>query len=265
MLHLTTLGSLQLDPAGGQQGGAAVRPRPLALLTVVASARETGIARDKLLTYFWPESDTEHARNCLKQTLFALRRDIHEGIFVTRSTGALRLNPAAITTDVLRFEDARARGAYASAVTLYRGPFLDGFHLAGLTEFEHWMEDERSRLAGAYRDSLEALARMAYEAAEWQAAVQRWRQLVALEPLNSRFALRYMRALVATGSRTEALEFARGYDDLVHAEFGVLPDATVTGYVDWLRRHPEATLRRWHQARPYLHNRRATDRREGEG
>src|SRR5689334_22604509 len=113
MLQLRTFGGLEVDRTDRPLSGAAVRPRPLALLALVASAREGGVSRDGLLAYFWPESDTEHARNCLKQTLFALRRDLHDHLFVTRN-GSLRLNPAVITTDGLQFDAARARGAHAN-------------------------------------------------------------------------------------------------------------------------------------------------------
>jgi serine/threonine-protein kinase len=251
MLRLKTLGGLEVEGTDRQLGGAAGRPRPLALLALIASGRERGASRDRLLAYFWPESDTEHARNCLKQTIFALRQDLHDDILVVR-IGSLRLNPAVITTDLVQFEAARARGAHATAVSLYRGPFLDGFHLPGLLEFDRWMEGERLRLAQGYRDSLEALARAAYEAGDWRAAVDWWRRLTTVEPLDSRVALRLMRALVATGARTEALEFARAYYDLVRDELGALPDVAVTGYVDWLRHHPEARLRRWSHPRRLL-------------
>jgi len=249
MLRLRTLGSLEVEGIDRLLSGAGSRPRPLALLALLASGREQGVNRDGLLAYFWPESDTEHARNCLKQTIFALRRDLHDDLFVARS-GLVRLNPAIITTDALQFEAARARGAHADAVALYRGPFLDGFHIPDLLELERWMEGERRRLAQRYQTSLEALANAAYEAGDWRAAVEWWRRLTALDPLSSRVALRLMRALVATGARTEAMEYARVYHDLVRSELGTLPDAAVTAYADWLRHHPEARLRRWSHTRP---------------
>lgn len=243
MLRLRMLGCLDVEQTDPPLSGAAAWPRPLALLALVASAHETGVSRDRLLAYFWPESDVEHARNCLKQTLFVLRRDLHDDLFVAR-TGSLRLNPAVITTDVLEFERARARGAHSTAVALYQGPFLEGFHIPYLREFEQWMEGERLRLTRGYRCSLEALARAAYEADDRRAAVGWWRRVAALEPLDSGAALRFMRALVAAGSRTEALEYARAYCDLVRSELNAPPDAAVTAYVDWLRQHPEAGLRR---------------------
>ena len=252
MIRLRTLGQLAVERTGGPLTRAAARPRPLALLAVIALAGERGIHRDRLLAYFWPESDAEHARNCLKQTLFAVRRDLHADLFVARM-GALRLNPAAITTDVLEFEAARKRGGHASAVALYEGPFLDGFHLPGLLDFEHWIEDERARLARCYRASLETLASAAYEAGDCNAAVEWWRRLTTVDPLSSKAALGLMRALVGTGARTEALEYARDYEHLVHTEFDTAPDAAVTAYTQWLYEHPEGSLRRWSRTKPLLH------------
>jgi DNA-binding SARP family transcriptional activator len=249
MLRLRTLGCFTVEQRDGQLCGAAARPRPLALLALVGAKRERGLSRDELLAFFWPESDTGHARNCLKQTLFGLRRDLHQDPFAA-GRGLLRLNPAIITTDGLEFEAARARGAHAAAVALYQGPFLDGFHIPDLLDFEHWVEDERTRLAQRYRASVEALATAAYEAGDCATAVEWWRELTTLDPLSSRVALGFMRALIAIGDRTEALEHARAYEVLVYRELGALPDAAVTAYVQWLRQHPEASLRRWSRTRP---------------
>ena len=52
----------------------------------------------------------------------------------------LSLNPVALTSDVREFDLARASGNLERAVQLYAGPFLDGFHLRGLPEFERWVE-----------------------------------------------------------------------------------------------------------------------------
>jgi serine/threonine-protein kinase len=249
MYWLRSLGGLEVERDARSLDGAAARPRPLALLALIASGRERGMSREQLLAYLWPERDTEHARNCLKQTVFGLRRDVHDELFVVR-LGFLRLNPAVITTDVLQFEAAWARGAHHAAVALYRGPFLEGFHLSNVQEFDQWLEMERFRLALSYCGCLEALGTAAYEAGDCSAAVEWWRKLTTLDPLSSRFALGLMRSLVGLGDRSEALMHARVYERLVRLELATPPDAAVTTYADWLRQHPEATLRRWSRSRP---------------
>jgi len=52
------------------------------------------------------------------------------------------------------------------------------------------------------------------------------------------------------GDRSEALMHARVYERLVRLELATPPDAAVTTYADWLRQHPETTLRRWSPNKP---------------
>ena len=118
------------------RGGCHRRKRSC-LLALVGLGTEQGVSRDRVLALLWPESDTDRARNNLKQTLFQLRQDLHEEVFA-RGAGALRLEPSAISVDACDFQAALDRDNPTTAVTLYRGPFLDGFYLPGLAEFERW-------------------------------------------------------------------------------------------------------------------------------
>src|SRR4051812_20760854 len=108
MLRLQTLGCLALERDGVLLDGSAPRRRLLALLALVAGHGAHGLTRDKLLAYLWPESDTAHARNSLKQALFCLRQFL--GLGALGSSGdVIRLDPTAIQVDVWEFEAALDR------------------------------------------------------------------------------------------------------------------------------------------------------------
>jgi DNA-binding SARP family transcriptional activator len=108
--------------------GSATRRRRLALLALLAVARDRGLNRDKVQAYLWPESDVERARHGLNQLVYFQRRHLDsDELFLGKKT--LRLNRAMITTDVWDFEDALDAGAHEVAVRLYAGAFLDGFFL----------------------------------------------------------------------------------------------------------------------------------------
>src|SRR5437016_5866072 len=186
--------------------GAAVRRNTLALLALLAAADKNGASRDKLIAFLWPESDTEHGRNLLRQACFALRRDLHQPELILGAT-ELRLNPEAVSSDVHAFADALERGDLAGAVALYGGPFLDGFYLRGSDEFERWAETERGRLAKQVCAVLEALATQALAGADHRAAEQWWHRLAALDPLSSHAALGLMTALAG---HTVGREAGRG-------------------------------------------------------
>jgi serine/threonine-protein kinase len=123
-----------------------------------------------------------------------------------------------VEADLWLFEAAIAIGQEASAVGLYRGPFLDGFYVSGLDEFEHWVESERQRLAAEHGKALKILAVRAERAGDWSSAVAWWRRLTECEPCSTTAALGLMHALESAGDPTGAVEYARRHAARVRAE-----------------------------------------------
>src|SRR5207253_6682245 len=126
--RLRTFGGLSLTGESGPVTGAATQRRKLALLAVLATAGERRVSHDRLLALFWSESDAEHARHALTQSLSALRRELgSDDLFL--GSADLSLNPALIDSDVADLETALARTELERDIALYVGPFLDGVHL----------------------------------------------------------------------------------------------------------------------------------------
>lgn len=234
MLSLRLLGGLSLCDDRSPLTGPATQRHRLALLALLASSRCRPQSRDKLVAWLWSERDVEHARNLLNQCVHALRRAIGEsGIISVQDE--LRLDPAAVLCDVVAFEDAVAAGELERAIGLYTGPFLDGFHLPGASEFEHWADGERERLRQSYARNLESLGEAAEERGEWSRAVERWRGLASEEPYNARVTLRLMRALSRAGDRAGALQQARLHTLVLQQDFEAGPDPDVVALADRLR------------------------------
>src|SRR5215218_4973410 len=139
---------------------AASQPKRLALLALLARAGERGITRDKALGHLWPDADEDRARRSLANMVWALRRELGSEDLLLPGND-LRLNPDVVSADVQEFAAAIAEGDLARAATLYEGPFLDGFRLAGAPEFDRWVEGERAALAHQYLGAAEKLARSA--------------------------------------------------------------------------------------------------------
>lgn len=126
--------------------GAAVQRRPLALLAFLATAGARGRSRDEVMLHLWPDNTPPRARNVLKQTLYALRRNLGAPDLFIVQDDRIRINPTILTNDVADLEAALDVGQTGRALALYRGPFLDGASL-GVPEFERWARSERERLA----------------------------------------------------------------------------------------------------------------------
>jgi DNA-binding SARP family transcriptional activator len=207
-LRIQTLGGLSARTAVGLLEGEAAQPRRLALLALLVRAGDRGISRDRLVGYLWPETDEERARRSLSQALYALRQGMgSEDLFL--GTQELRLNQAVVASDLAEFDTTRREGNWVKAAELYAGPFLDGFHLPGTAEFERWVQAEREALSNEYAGLLERLATEADQKGEYRSAVDWWRKLAAIDPLNARIAMALMRSHEAAGERAAALRHAR--------------------------------------------------------
>jgi DNA-binding SARP family transcriptional activator len=234
MLQLRTFGGLTLSRGEEDLTGAATQRRRLAILALLAVARQSGLSRDKLVAYLWPESDAERARHVLNQLLYAQRRQFEaDGLFLGRKT--VRLNPAVIWTDVADFEQALDDNEVLKAVAVYRGPFLDGFFLKDAPEFERWTETQRGRLARRMSAALATLAHQATGAGDHRMAASWWRRAGEIDPYDSTTALALVQSLAATGDRAGALRAARRHEELLQHELGVTPDQSFTEAIRRLR------------------------------
>ena len=233
MLRIQTLGGLAVFAGERPLTGAAKQPKRLALLAVLARAGSRGVSRDRLLLMLWPDADEERARRGLNQALYALRQDLGEAAIA--GSVDLRLDTTLITSDVHELDDARAAGRFEAAAATWRGPFLDGFNLPGLPEFERWAEAEREALSHDYRELLETLATQAGARGDAVASVSWWRKLAALDPHNGRIAESLMRALVAAGDAPGALRHAEIFNTLLDADLGLPPDRQIGTLAERIR------------------------------
>jgi serine/threonine-protein kinase len=208
--------------------------RRLALLVLVASGRERGVSRDKLIASLSPESPTDSARHALHQLLYYLRQQVGDDAFL--GTDPLRLNREVVAFDVTEFETALDAGALEDAVAFYRGPFLDGFHLGDSIDFEEWAAGERARLSARHADALVRLADAAAALGDYPAACTWWRRLAAVDRLSGRAALGLVRSLAASGDRAGAIRHAQMHERLVRAEIGGEPEPELAALVAKLQR-----------------------------
>ena len=243
-VRLSTFGGVRCTTDEGVLHSVTAQPRRVALLVYLAVAQPRGFhSRDQLLALFWPDHDEQRARNALSQAIHYLRRSLGADALVSGADDQLRLNADVVSCDVIQFEAMLAAGCTADALELYRGPFLEGFHIsAAATELDRWVDTERDRLQRSYASALQCMARECEAAADFAGAVEWHRRLALHDPLSPRVALGLLRALVAAGDASGALQHARVHEMMVRAELDAPPDPTVTSFVSELRDGMAATV-----------------------
>src|SRR2546426_1413341 len=226
MLILELLGTLSLREETRPVPVAAQQKRPMGLLAILGLGGKPGLSRDRIEAYLWPESSGARAQHALDQTVYAIRHALTSDVIL--ATGReLRLNPDLVRVDVWEFEEAIRAGQWTAAVGHYKGPLLDGFHLADSHELESWIDTNRSRLRFEYQKAIGVLATSSAEAGDHSQSVTWWRRLANSDPLSAGAAKKLMLALAAAGDRAGAVQYARVYQELVRQELEMEPDSEI--------------------------------------
>jgi DNA-binding SARP family transcriptional activator/TolB-like protein len=237
MLTIRLLGGASLEGPDGPVGGRVAQRRPLALLALLAVGPAPAMSRDRLLLLLAPEAGTDRARHLLRDTVYALRAALGADA-ITATGDELRLNRRAVRCDVWEFRDALAAGEVEAAVALWRGPFMDGFHLRDSPEFDEWAAAARVTLLGEFANALESLAVAAADRGDAAAAATWWAHRLGLDPLNVRATLALMAALHATGNVAGAIRHAATHAALRRSELDAPPDPSVEDLAERLRLAP---------------------------
>jgi DNA-binding SARP family transcriptional activator len=208
MIEFHSLGGSSIRHDGAECIGLSAHKQKVAVLFYLAV--EGPVARSSLLPLFWPHGEEEKARHSLSQLLYALRQERGEEHF-TCVGDQIGLAAGAVSVDLRDLEAAAAAERWDEVVKLYRGPFLDQFHLPGSPEFEEWQTRTRAWVSALAR---RAFARVidaraaAGDVARALAVASRW---VKLDPLEDEAQHALIALLAMSGDRTAALAQFEAY------------------------------------------------------
>ncbi len=237
MYTLRLLGPPVLTGPHGPLSGRVSQERKLAVLAVLALSEGRTVTRDTLAGMFWPESEPNRARHNVADAVWVIRKAL--GTEAVQSRGNhLTLNPLMVAIDVEAFREALDAGDLAAAAGHYTGECMDGFHISGAPDFEHWLDVERIRLSRAHGAALEALVLESLAEGRSADAVEWARSLVATDPLNTRRALLCMQALAEGGDSAGAILHGTEHSRQLEEELGIPAPPEVAERIRELRACP---------------------------
>ncbi|MFY9269212.1 MAG: BTAD domain-containing putative transcriptional regulator [Candidatus Manganitrophaceae bacterium] len=169
--------------------------RPWMLLKAILSLGGQAVCEEQACEILWPESEGDLAHQALATTLHRLRKRLGDGKTIALRDGKLSLNRELCWVDAWALEESLDQAekilshqkmpgendAIDRALSLYRGPFLEGenalFCAISL----------RERLRSRLLRTLESLGRFLEEARAWEKAATYYRRGLEADPLAERF------------------------------------------------------------------------------
>jgi TolB-like protein/Tfp pilus assembly protein PilF len=238
MTELFILGPAEIRNSKGElEHSFLAGPKRLALLTYLLLKRPRGFhRRDILLPLFWPDQDQKSARNSLSNMLYHIRQTLGKKAIENRGSEEITINADTFWSDALAFEHAIQDKESKNALELYRSELLKGFHVSDISpEYDHWLEQERSRFHSMATDASLELSDKAASEREEQ-SVKHWAKKAAgLNPFSEDIHIRIISLLHEVGESAAALEIYTGYERLIKSEFGDEPDSGIKALAEKIR------------------------------
>jgi TolB-like protein/DNA-binding SARP family transcriptional activator len=212
-----------------------------ALLAFLALPPGTTHSRDKLASLLWSDRGDPQARDSLKHALTRLRQCFPSADPppIDADRQSVRLDPAAVSTDVATFERLVSAGtpeAIEQAMGLYRGDLLEGISIRDAA-FQDWLLVERQRLRQRLETALGTLVTRMMAAGERERADGAARRLLSLDPLREAASRALMLLHAERGEAAQALKLYETLRERLQRELGVKPEAETFRLYESIREH----------------------------
>lgn len=205
-----------------------------ALLYYLAMSRQVH-SRQGLAGLLWTDLNEEAARRNLRVELLKARTNL-EAFFLAERDSIAFDRTADCQLDVVRFEtNLRGEPTFEqiqTAVTLYRGEFLEDFHVRDAPFFEEWVTGERERLWQLARQAMLRLINHYIQRRNYDAGIACANNLLRQEPWSEEAHQQVMRLFARSGQRTAALVQYELCSQALNDEFGVPPSDETNALYD---------------------------------
>jgi DNA-binding SARP family transcriptional activator/pimeloyl-ACP methyl ester carboxylesterase len=190
------------------------RRHAASLVKLLALAPGCRLHREQVIDALWRDDDLDAATPKLHKAAHFARRALGNPHAVVLRGEIVALFPdATVHVDAPAFADAVTEALRAGDDSSL-AQALDAFAPSGLLPddpYESWLDEHRRRLHRLHTDALRRL--------------ERWDELLAVEPADERAHLAKMREFVAAGDHTSAIRQYELLESLLREELGATPSA----------------------------------------
>ncbi len=237
LLRITTLGGLSVQCGGQPVRGFVSRKVEALLVYLAANPREH--PREILGELLWDDLPQNRTMSYLRTALSSLQQQLSPYLIVSRQS--LAINPESnFWLDTQELETVldesetewEQRDGFSrltaskleSALDLYQGHFLEGFHIRDASGFEGWMVLEQERIRNRVLDALHRLGGHYLRRGQYSSGIAHITRALQLDPLSEHAHRLMMNLLAHSGQRSAAIAQFEQCRQILEDELGVEPE-----------------------------------------
>jgi LuxR family maltose regulon positive regulatory protein len=245
-VRVRLLGPLQIERNDAPLPfGAKTQKKPLELLKLLASAPHRAVDTQQIMTWLWPEADSESARTALDVTVHRLRKILGVDAALALTAGKLQLAAELVWVDAAAFEhwvdEAQrrldAQPGLPEANILAERLFADyRGRLGSDDDPAPWSIGPRERLHQKFLQLAGSLGRFHEVRQDFARALAVYRRGLAEDQLAEELYRGLIRCQLAQGEPAAALHTFRSCREILSVVLGVSPAPATLALVSKIRR-----------------------------
>lgn len=186
---------------------------------------EGAASRSWLAQHLWPEKDERSGAKNLRNALYQLRSTMAQSTILSNNS-RISMAPGKIRSDLDFLSDLGVLGE--RDLKRLGLPFLEGFSLEGIEEFNHWIQDKRDHFRDLYVKNLRAQAEKASLSGEDERAISLLTNALSIAPWDEKIAQKLMEALGRQGNLSRIVETYAALSSRLKNEMGIDPSHETT-------------------------------------
>ncbi|MEM7335487.1 MAG: tetratricopeptide repeat protein [Chloroflexota bacterium] len=245
-LTIKLLGRFSLEKDGKPVKGLSSRKAEAMLIYLLCQKRP--LSREVLADFLWDDRPQEQSLANLRSLLSGLRRHLGDFLVVSRHSIGFNLESdyqidvddflhhlEPLKQHELSNFTANQIAEVETAVGLYYGAFLEGFHIRESRRFEEWVTIERERYQRLAILGWQQLIQYHLQNGNYAAGIENTVRLLETDPLNEQAHRQMMLLLAKNNQRHTALQQYDTCVRLLDDELGVPPSVETTHLFEQIR------------------------------
>lgn len=178
------------------------------------------ITRTEIAGLLWPDEDEAIAKKNLRNAIYQAKRCVGEDFILSPKKLLLELNPAlGISCDATLFSEDPA-----AHLSVYDGPFLQGFYVKDSEQYDFWVTRMRSFYEEKYIAHAYQQLEKEIEEGQNENVEKSIHTLISMDEYDERSVRLLMRYYAKTGRTGKVIETYYNLKKLLRDELGVSPD-----------------------------------------
>ncbi|WP_132244680.1 tetratricopeptide repeat protein [Marinisporobacter balticus] len=177
--------------------------------------------RDTLVNLLWGEVEEKVAKKNLRQAMYKIRKTFDMDIVISPEKSIVMLNPdIQIEIDIHQFLKNKE-----TAIEVYNGEFLKGFHVKDAEEFSSWMIQYRMYLKNVYIERLNQKIEDAFSKDDIEAIIFYAKEMIKVDDFDEKAYRILMQGYSHKGEFNKVVEVYNHLTYILEKELGIAPDA----------------------------------------